>query len=388
MDPRLQSCWLTLARLPGVGARARIALLEHFGAIDALFAADRAALEAAFAGERLAAAGRMDGRAAIAALRRGVQEAPIAADLEWLAEPHHGLLTWGDPDYPALLREIPDPPLVLYVHGRRELLTRPQLAIVGSRNPTALGRENAAAFAHTLADAGLVITSGLALGIDAAAHRGALAAGGATIAVAGTGLDRIYPPANRALAHEIAAAGALVAEFPIGTAARPGNFPVRNRIISGLSLGVLVIEAAERSGSLITARLAGEQGREVFALPGSIHSPLARGCHALIRQGAKLVETAAHVVEELGPLAQVSVASSARPVARTHAALSSSERRLLDAVGYEPAHVDALVERSGLTADTVSSILLQLELRGLVLAGPGGYQRAPEATGEDEIERV
>src|SRR5690606_2772226 len=187
-------------------------------------------------------------------------------------------------------------------------------------------------------------------------------------------LDRIYPPANRGLAHEIAAAGALVSEFPLGTGARPGNFPVRNLIISGLSLGVLVVEAAERSGSLITARLAGEQGREVFALPGSIHSPLSRGCHALIRQGAKLVETAQHVLEELGALAQVS-RSASTPAKRADAALTASERRVIDCVGYAATPIDAVVERSGLTADSVSSILLQLELRGLVLVGPGGYQR-------------
>jgi DNA processing protein len=368
--------WLTLARLPGLGARARIALLERFGSIDELFAANRASLIAAFSDLERESVDRVDAAAAIRALLREPDPRQVAPDLDWLAHEQRHLVTWLDADYPALLRQIPDPPLVLYVHGSRAALSLPQLAIVGSRNPTPLGRENAAAFARSLAERGLAITSGLALGIDAAAHRGALDAGGVTIAVCGTGLDRVYPPRNRELAHAIVARGALVSELPIGTPARPGNFPVRNRLISGLSLGVLVVEAALQSGSLITARLAGEQGREVFALPGSIHSPLARGCHALIRQGAKLVETAAHVLEELGPLAQVSL-TTAPIAAPAEPKLAPSERRLLDCLGHDPTHVDVLIDRSGLTADTVSSILLQLELRGLVLAGPGGYQRAP-----------
>lgn len=376
MDRSAFPYWLTLARLPGLGPRTRIALLERFGTLEALFQADRASLQPVLADDTFLSLGLVDAQAAVAAIARGPDAQALAPDLAWLSEEQHHLVCWGDPDYPALLREIADPPLVLYVHGRRELIARPQLAIVGSRNPTALGRQNAAAFARALAEAGLAITSGLALGIDTAAHRGTLEAGGATIAVAGTGLDRVYPPRNRDLAHAIVGSGALVSEFPVGTSVRPGNFPVRNRIISGLSLGVLVVEAAERSGSLITARLAGEQGREVFALPGSIHSPLARGCHALIRQGAKLVETAAHVLEELGPLAHVSGVVHEPEAPTTAPTLAPLERRLLDCVGYDPTHVDALVDRSGLTADTVSSILLQLELRGLVLAGPGGYQRA------------
>lgn len=368
--------WLTLARLPGLNARAAIALLERFGGIEALFGAERAALEAALADAAAGSPARIEPAAIRRALAQGPDMAALQPDLDWAAGEQHHLLVWSDPDYPALLREIADPPLVLYVHGKRELLAQPQLAIVGSRNPTPLGRQNAAAFARALADAGLVITSGLALGIDGAAHRGALEAGGATIAVAGTGLDRVYPPRHRELAHAIAARGALVSEFPIGTPARPGHFPVRNRLISGLSLGVLVVEAAERSGSLITARLAGEQGREVFALPGSIHSPLSRGCHALIRQGAKLVETAQHVLEELAPLAQVSASTPPRIARAVDAALAESERHVIECLGYEPTPIDVVIARSGLTADSVSSILLQLELRGLVLVGPGGYQRA------------
>ncbi|HEY8553031.1 MAG TPA: DNA-processing protein DprA [Burkholderiales bacterium] len=372
--------WLTLARLPGLPGRIAHGLLDRFGSIAALFAAPQDDVEAAIADTAAEAGRRLDAREAAQALAAGPRAAEWARDLAWLEEPAHHLVTWLDPDYPPLLREIADPPLVLYVEGRRDVLARPQLAIVGSRNPTPLGRYDAAAFARALCDAGLAITSGLALGIDAAAHRAALEAGGTTIAVAGTGLDCVYPPGNRELARAIAERGALVSEFPIGTPPRPAHFPIRNRLISGLSLGVLVVEAAEQSGSLITARLAAEQGREVFALPGSIHSPLARGCHRLIRQGAKLVETAADVLEELGPLAAVS-ADARLAASAPDETLTPDERAVLDNLGYEPMSVDALVERSGLTPDTVSSILLQLELRGVVLVGPGGYQRAPRDGG-------
>jgi DNA processing protein len=283
-------------------------------------------------------------------------------------------VTWADPDYPPLLRQIPDPPLALYVIGDRAAPGRPQLAIVGSRNPTPAGRENARAFARHLAGAGLAITSGLALGIDGAAHRGALeAGGGTTLAVVATGLDRVYPARHRELAHEIARAGALVSEFPLGVPPLPENFPIRNRVISGMALGVLVVEAAPGSGSLITARLATDQGREVFAIPGSIHSPLSRGCHALIRQGAKLVETANDILEELGVLAQAAADSAVAPLP---ADLPAPMAQLLGHLGHDPANVDQLVERSGLTTEAVSSMLLQLELQGLVEAGAGGtFQR-------------
>ena len=260
---------------------------------------------------------------------------------------------------------------MLHVIGDRRLLSTPQLAIVGSRNPSPMGQENARAFAKSLAGAGLVITSGMALGIDGAAHRGALEAGGKTIAVAGTGLDRVYPSRHRDLAHDIAKHGALVSEYPLGMPPRPENFPVRNRLISGLSLGTLVVEAALRSGSLITARLATEQGREVFAIPGSIHSPQAKGCHALIRQGAKLVESAQDILEELGPLASVAthaVYDNAVSVCQ----LDPPTAALLKQIGHDPVSVDALIERSGLTADVVSSMLLQMELNGLVSNCPGG----------------
>lgn len=353
--------WLALRRLPGVGTRTQFDLLEYFGSIEAIFSASRGQLENALVGKN----------EAIDALLAGPDENLLKSELEWLSEPGHHLLTWSDPDYPVLLREIPDPPLVLYIAGERRLLSAQQLAIVGSRNPTPMGRENACAFAKSLAGAGLVITSGMALGVDGAAHRGALEAGGKTIAVAGTGLDRVYPARHRELAHEIVKQGALVSEFPLGTPPLPENFPVRNRIISGLSLGTLVVEAALQSGSLITARMANEQGREVFAIPGSIHAPQSRGCHALIRQGAKLVETAQDILEELGPLAGVAL-QAAHENTPPGPRLDSTMETLLEHIGHDPVTIDTLIERCGLTADAVSSMLLQMELNGLVSNCPGG----------------
>lgn len=307
----------------------------------------------------------------------------IEQGLAWLERPDNHLICLNDPDYPPLLREIDHPPPLLFVHGDPASLHVPQIAIVGARNPSLGGRDTARQFAAHLAGSGIVITSGLAMGVDAEAHRGALAAAGRTIAVMGTGLDRIYPARHRELAHAIAEGGALVSEFPLGTPALAGHFPRRNRIISGLSLGTLVVEAALQSGSLITARLAAEQGREVFAIPGSIHNPLARGCHALIRQGAKLVETAADILEELGSLARVAIeaeierpppaASEELPAAPE---LDEDYRLLLEHLGHEPVSIDLLVDRCGLTAEVVSSMLLILELQGYVAAAPGGlYSR-------------
>jgi DNA processing protein len=250
-----------------------------------------------------------------------------------------------------------------------------QLAIVGSRNPTPSGQQTAMDFARFLARAGLVISSGLAAGIDGAAHRGALQTDTPTLAVTGTGLDRVYPARHRDLAHRIAEQGALVSELPPGTPPLPANFPRRNRIISGLSIGTLVVEAAQKSGSLITARLATEQGREVFAIPGSIHNPLARGCHALIRQGAKLVETAEDILEELGPLLGSLVAAgtqAADPVEPAPRKWDQEYQQLMAALDFDPAPVDLLIQRSGLTADAVSSMLLLLELEGFVSAAAGG----------------
>lgn len=353
--------WLTLRRLPGVGGRTQRKLLEHFGSVENIFSADGGQLEKLLAGKSDAIASVLD----------GPQVQPLQREFDWLDQPRHHLLVWSDSDYPPLLREIPDPPLLLYVIGHREALALPQIAIVGSRNPSPAGRENAQAFARSLAGAGLTITSGLALGVDGAAHRGALAVGGRTIAITGTGLDRVYPARHRDLAHEIAERGALLSEFPLGTPPLPENFPIRNRLISGLSLGTLVVEAALQSGSLITARLAAEQGREVFAIPGSIHAPQARGCHALIRQGAKLVETAQDVIEELGPLANVTRYLVSENDSTT-TSLNTTMTTLLQQIGHDPVSIDALIERSGLTAEIVSSMLLQMELNGLVANCPGG----------------
>jgi DNA processing protein len=351
--------WLTLLRAPGLHAAGLRTLLEQFDSVDSI-----------------------DWLPAL----RSEHGAAIDAELRWLEQHEHHFVPLGSDSYPPLLAEVSDAPIGLFVRGDPAVLSLPQLAIVGSRNPTAGGRDNATSFAAHLARCGLAITSGLAIGIDAAAHQGALAAGGITVAVCGTGLDIDYPAANSALAEAIAKRGALVSEFPLGMPALPANFPRRNRIISGLSLGTLVMEAAVRSGSLITARLAAEQGREVFAIPGSIHNPLARGCHQLIRQGAKLVETADDIFAELralvgalAPAPQVAVpdernADAAGPGSRAAAgpALDKAYEILLDALGFEPAGVDTLVERTGFAADEVASMLLILELDGQLESRPGG----------------
>ncbi len=293
-----------------------------------------------------------------------------ARDLAWLDDPLNALIPIVDSRYPPLLREIPDAPVALYTRGRPSLLQAAQIAVVGSRNPTPSGREQARTLTADLVCRGLVVTSGLATGIDGAAHLAALEAGGATVAVAATGLDVAYPRSNRRLAERIVDGhGLLVSEYPPGTPPRREHFPRRNRIISGLCLGTVVVEATVRSGSLITARLAAEQGRDVFAVPGPVLSPLSRGCHALLRQGAKLTETAEDVIEEfagLVPRAQVS-----KPVDATREP-AAADGFLLQFIDRSPTTVDELVVRSGLTAQAVSSILLGLELRGLVTIAPGG----------------
>ncbi|MDH4107382.1 MAG: DNA-processing protein DprA [Gammaproteobacteria bacterium] len=292
---------------------------------------------------------------------------------DWLGRGRHFLITAESDDYPELLRELGDNPAALYVDGDRDVLQLPAIAIVGSRNPTRGGTSNAYEFARHLARSGFVIVSGLAQGIDTAAHQGALDVGGRTIAVLGHGMDSVYPASNRELAGRIAASGALVTEFPLGTPPRRENFPARNRIISGLSLGTLVVEAARRSGSLITARLAGEQGREVFALPGSIHNPLAKGCHQLIRQGAKLVESVDDILSELRPLATHLMQNQADDAASSERpARDQQYQLLLDALAYDPASAEELASRSGLTIGQVSSMLLILELEGEVESLPGG----------------
>ncbi len=293
---------------------------------------------------------------------------------EWAQDPQNHLIRRGDNDYPELLEQIPHPPSDLYVRGDPGLLQMPALAIVGSRNPTQAGARNAFEFARHLGRTGFCIVSGLAEGIDTAAHRGALDAGAATVAFLGHGIDRVYPASNRELAHEIADNGALVSEFPLGTHPGRENFPQRNRLISGMSLGTLVVEAARRSGSLITARFAGEQGREVFALPGSIHNPLARGCHQLIRQGAKLVETADDIIAELAPLASHLLQNSLESTANESPANTDDEEYVQQKkyLSHDPIGVDELVSNSGLTIEQVSSMLLILELEGVVEPLSGG----------------
>jgi DNA processing protein len=304
----------------------------------------------------------------------------VEADVRWLEQSDRHLLPLTSALYPPLLAESGGAPVALYVRGEPRALTLPQLAIVGSRKPTAGGRDTARQFSDYLSGCGLTITSGLAEGIDAAAHEGALAAGGLTIAVCGTGLGQVYPPQHAALAERIAAQGALVAEFPPDMGVRRENFPRRNRIISGLSLGVLVVEAARQSGSLITARRAAEQGREVFAIPGSIHNPMSRGCHQLIRDGARLVETAADILGELRvALSAATDTPGHAATAQPTPAMDSEYRLLLDALAFDPVDLDTLVRRSGLKAEAVASMLLILELRGEVETRPGGrYCRAAQ----------
>lgn len=348
--------WLTLLRIPGVGPQTFLRLLAHFS-VEHVFQASRSSLCAIGLNDRL-----------IDALQNPPWDV-VEQDLLWLESPENHVLTIEDASYPAQLKEIPSPPPVLFVKGNPELLCEPQIAMVGSRNPSNIGLRTAAEFAEALARAGFVVTSGMALGIDAASHQGALMAGGHTIAVAGTGLDRVYPACHKQLATEIAAQGALVSEFPLGTAAKSSHFPRRNRIISGLCQGLLVVEAAQQSGSLITAKLALEQNREVFAIPGSIHNPLARGCNALIRQGAKLVETVEDIFEELGQYNQ-SYKCSDTQISQTE--LDLEQQNLLKLIPYSPITVDNLVQESGFSVEIVSSILLVLELQGYIAAAAGG----------------
>jgi DNA processing protein len=349
------AAWLRLTLIPGIGGETQRKLLAAFGLPEAVFAAGRLAARAVV-GSRADLLFDFDPAEA------------VDRSMAWANEPGQSILTLADSAYPRALLEIADPPNVLYVRGNPGLLQKRGLGIVGSRNATPQGLQTAEVFAKALAGAGLSIISGLALGIDAAAHRGALAAGGDTIAVIGTGADRLYPARNKELALAIAERGAIISEFPLGTPAIAANFPRRNRIISGLSRGVLVVEAAPESGSLITARLAAEQGREVFAIPGSIHSPVARGCHKLIKQGAKLVETAQDVLEEFYNFAE--------PEILPETTSASEENQLLWAIGHDPASLDELVERTGFTAEQLLSELLTLELAGQVATLPGNrYQR-------------
>lgn len=359
MDAELAS-WVTLTRISGLGDESMRRLLQAFGSPEQIFAASIHAL-------------KQHVKPAVAAqIAQGMDAAALVPLADWLKTGGNSIVTLADADYPQMLLNIPDPPPLLYAKGNRGLLDRASLAIVGSRNATAQGSNHAEAFAETLSMAGLCVVSGMAHGIDSAAHRGGLRGSGGSIAVVGTGLDRIYPAANRELAHALANGGLLLSEFPLGTPPLAANFPRRNRIISGLSLGCLVVEAGLQSGSLITARMALEQGREVFAIPGSIHSPQSKGCHYLIKQGAKLVESAQDILDELGHYA-AGQSSGASAVPDTAAV---PDHPLLAHLGFDPLDMESLSGRSGLTIQALSAILLQLELEGRIAALPGGlYQR-------------
>lgn len=358
--------WCSLWRAPGIGTQTYLKLLDIFGSPEVFFASSEQEIRKHLPDitpERLRA-------------WREAQDSG-AADIAWLRQGgDRHILTLHDALYPELLRQIDDPPPLLFVHGEPGVLSAAQIAIVGSRNATMPALQTTRAFAGELAARGWVIVSGMALGVDGAAHEGALDAGGLTIAVVGTGLDRVYPARHKALAHRIVTQGAMISEFPVGTGVRAHHFPRRNRIISGLVSGVLVVEASLQSGSLITARQALEQGREVFAMPGSIHHPLAKGCHQLIKQGAKLTESVHDILEELPELQSVmktQVDEAALKSAQSGAAheLDAPSRQILDAMGFAPCSLDDLVERTDLTGAEISAILLMMELDGLVAVLPG-----------------
>lgn len=371
---------LTLMRLPETGAVTYWKLVDQFGSPEAALAQPLSRLEPLL---------RPLALQTLAEHRAAPHQSPLAqrvhGDLALLAERSDiHCLGLEHPLYPQLLRQIPNPPPLLYVRGQPESLSLPQLAIVGSRNPSSGGAENARQFARYLAERGFAVTSGLALGVDGAAHAGALEAPGKTIAVMGTGIDLVYPSRHRGLAQQIIAqGGALVSEFPLGTSSLAGNFPQRNRLISGLSLGTLVVEAAVQSGSLITAACALQQNREVFAIPGSIHNPLARGCHQLIRQGATLVETAQDILDQLDGLLSFKAREArqrpllfdALPEQEEHS-LDATEIRLLEAIGYDPVSMDLLIERSQLAVSQVASCLMGLEIKGVVQQTERGFVRA------------
>jgi DNA processing protein len=355
--PEEAALWIGLSLVDGLGSQTYRALLSEFGSPESIYAASRSELR------------RIVSDNIAHKISEGPDGPAIASAMAWLEKPGNHLVTLADAHYPCRLLEIADPPPFLYCKGRLELLNRPTVAVVGSRNATPQGEKTAEAFSQALSEHGYCVVSGMALGIDGAAHRGALLGGGSTIAAVGTGLDIVYPAKHRQLAHEIAEQGLIISEFPLGTPSMAQNFPRRNRLISGLARGCLVVEANLQSGSLITARLAAEQGRDVFAIPGSIHSPVAKGCHQLIKQGAKLVDSIHDILEELGTAEIVARPASAETSAKT-------KNPLLECMGYDPVTLDTLIERSSLTAESLSSMLLVLELEGKVASLPGGrYQR-------------
>ncbi len=354
--------WLSLTQASGIGPAICNKLLLEFKSPEAILSSDH---------NNLRQFGLSDD--SINSLLEPDQE-QINKTLEWLNQTNHHLITYLDDDYPELLKSIHSPPMILFAIGQRQALGFLHIAIVGSRNPTTGGKRLAEDFASELSRSGLSICSGLALGIDYHSHLGALKAAGSTLAVLGNGLNSIYPARHKKIAHQIIENGLLLSEYLPNTKPNPGNFPRRNRIISGMSLGVLVVEAAKRSGSLITANYALEQGRDVFAIPGSIHNPLARGTHSLIKQGAKLVETVNDILEELSPMANVVLnrPSTLEDSQNGYSDLEPDYKLLLDSMGYEIVSVDKLVELTGLTADVVSSMLLILELQGMIGSQHGG----------------
>lgn len=365
-----KTLWISLSTVHGLGAQTFCLLLKTFGNPANIYAATTKQLKEVVSDKIASAIGQ------------GVNEQAIAEASQWLSHANNHLVTLADPHYPKALLEIADPPPFLYAKGNLTLLNQASIAIVGSRSASVQGEKNAEAFAHDLCGYAICIVSGLALGIDAAAHRGALKANGATIAVVGTGLDIVYPAKHRDLAHQIVERGLIISEFSLGTPSKPQNFPKRNRIISGLSLGCLVVEANLQSGSQITARMAAEQGREVFAIPGSIHSPMSKGCHQLIKQGAKLVDCLQDIVEDLG-LSNLALnnttlnhVASTNDVSNASNKPSSAESSLLFIMGFEPITLENLVRLSHLTVSEVSSMLMLLELEGRVASLAGGqYQK-------------
>jgi DNA processing protein len=350
--------WLRMTLTPGWGPRTIHTLLDHLGSAHAIAEANARCIEAIIGPER-SRAWFCD---------QPMRSKAVDQAIAWQARDSlHHLISWSDPDYPPLLRTISDAPLLLYVHGQRPSLSRAMLGIVGARNATANGAVHARNFAHTLSNHSWVVVSGLARGIDAAAHQGALEGASNTVAVLGTGIDVVYPAAHTALASRLVHQGALVSEFPLGTGPASGNFPRRNRIIAGMAHGILVVEAAVRSGSLITAQLAADYGRDVFALPGSIDAPLARGCHELLRRGAKLVESAADILDEFAPLAPP--VATVRPHIKTQSAPTDP---LLTALGHDPVHPDILAAHLDWPTHELNARLVVLELTGELLRLPDG----------------
>ena len=362
---------------PSVGGASLIKLIETLGGVSAVTAAStRDLTRSGLTDEAAEAIAKPD-------------EARVESGLQWLSHPNHHLLCWDDDAYPVLLRRIPGPPAALFIDGDPGCLWQPQIAIIGSRNPTAGGLDHARDFSATLARQGMTITSGLASGIDTAAHRAALDVGALTIAVNGTGLDQVYPASSRAVAERIRSQGAMISELPLGSPPKRQHFPSRNRIISGLSLAVLVVEAGLNSGTLITARKAAEQGRDVFALPGSLNNPMAKGCHRLIREGARLVETTADIMQELGPVAaelQMEIRQRLKLPGKAEKSPEENKGSLLDdadyravweVLSYDPKPVDTIIEQTRLSTREISSMLLMMELRRLVEKhGPGRSIRA------------